>query len=998
MTPLTEKLTTRIRYKVLAATLVIVAVMGAIGWIGFYYIRAVSGSVAVTTQLTSPLLASALRASEATRRLVGLAHGADRICITEQGSDKGSSVPTWYAEFGVIGQLHAAAIRAGLSTQAKDLPEATNQFLTTMASIAELCRAKRSSSAAVDVGQREAVVSVDALLASVNEAVLALDGQMSLNEEHAKVALQLGQAAEADVQGVLSKTLFEIWPVLRSLYKLREHGGRLEDGIASRFDDDTPQKKQESDALRKNSLSTIKALAQRVAPRLTALGYEQQANAIGAHLQKIDASIKGTGGFEASERRLEQVTSQAEKMQASLTEVEQKLASEMSGLEEAARKLDADAQATMTKTINEASLIISFIAGLAALGTLLGALSYTDHLMTPIEALTRHAKQLQDTQDVGQRLPPDLLTRSDEIGRLATSFNGMIAALAEARQRLLAESRAEIKVQFDRLKTAIEGVPHGIYLIGADDRVLLSNARFAQLYGLNPQQITVGTQHDAITAAIGANGARTSSEIVETASGSGWVDMRQTIRTLADGRTMVVTRAPTSDGGAVIVHEDITERRRTEAKIAHMAHHDALTGLPNRVLFRDETAESLIRRKPQHTLALLYIDLDHFKAVNDTLGHPVGDSLLILVSKRLCACLREDDHVARLGGDEFAIVLNSNPPPDETTALAERIIESVAKPYEINGQQVIVGVSIGVAMAPIDGTDADRLMQSADMALYRAKREGGNVHCFFEPEMDARMHERRCLELALRKAVASNALQVYYQPLVGVKSNQVEEFEALLRWNDPERGSIPPSVFIPLAEETGLINEIGSWVLKRACQDAVTWPEEISVAVNISPLQFRTRTLVLNVVSALESSGLKPNRLELEITEGVLLNDTESTLATLKQLQQLGVRIAMDDFGTGYSSLSYLRKFNFNKVKIDRSFVGELDKTADSLAIVRAVSGLCASLGIDITAEGVETPEQLKTLREEGCTQIQGYLIGRPCPASDVPAYFEAEARAARKA
>jgi diguanylate cyclase (GGDEF)-like protein len=453
------------------------------------------------------------------------------------------------------------------------------------------------------------------------------------------------------------------------------------------------------------------------------------------------------------------------------------------------------------------------------------------------------------------------------------------------------------------------------------------------------------------------------------------------------------------NGGWVSTHEDITERRRTEAKIAHMAHHDALTGLANRVLFREQAMEALMRRKSQQTLAMLYIDLDHFKSVNDTLGHPVGDRLLVLASQRLCACLRDHDHIARLGGDEFAVLLNSNPSPDETAVLADRIIESVAKPYEIDGQQAIIGVSIGVAMAPTDGTDADRLMQSADMALYRAKKEGGNVYCFFEPEMDARMHERRCLELALRKAIASNGLQVYYQPLVGVKSNQVEEFEALLRWDDPERGSIPPAVFIPLAEETGLINEIGSWVLKRACHDAVTWPEEISVAVNISPLQFRTRTLVLNVLSALESSGLRPDRLELEITEGVLLNDTESTLATLKQLQELGVRIAMDDFGTGYSSLSYLRKFNFNKVKIDRSFVGELDKTKDSLAIIRAVSGLCASLGIDITAEGVETPEQLTTLREEGCTQIQGYLIGRPSPASDLPAYFQAETkRAARKA
>ncbi len=344
--------------------------------------------------------------------------------------------------------------------------------------------------------------------------------------------------------------------------------------------------------------------------------------------------------------------------------------------------------------------------------------------------------------------------------------------------------------------------------------------------------------------------------------------------------------------------------------------------------------------------------------------------------------------MARLGGDEFAVVMNGNPSIDEVERLAKRIIENVGKPYDIDGQQVVIGVSIGIAIAPSDGEDADRLMQGADMALYRAKRDGRNMHCFFEPEMDARMQERRVLEVALRKAISEEVLEVHYQPLVNIATNEVEEFEALLRWTDPARGPISPEIFIPLAEETGLINELSSWVLRRACDDAVSWPAHIRVAVNISPLQFRTRTLVLNVISALEASGLRPDRLELEITEGVLLNDTQATLQTLQQLQDIGVRIAMDDFGTGYSSLSYLRKFNFNKVKIDRSFVSALDKTKDSRAIIRAVSGLCNSLGIEITAEGVETEKQLKTLREEGCTQVQGYLLGRPGPASSVGAYF----------
>jgi diguanylate cyclase (GGDEF)-like protein len=400
-------------------------------------------------------------------------------------------------------------------------------------------------------------------------------------------------------------------------------------------------------------------------------------------------------------------------------------------------------------------------------------------------------------------------------------------------------------------------------------------------------------------------------------------------------------------------------------------------------------SEALLQRRADRSIAILYIDLDHFKAVNDTLGHPVGDRLLVMASGRLCACLRDDDPVARLGGDEFAVVLNSARGREEAAALAERIIQSLGQPYDIDGQHAAIGVSIGIALAPRDGEDTDSLMKSADLALYRAKRDGRNTHCFFEPEMDERVQERRALEIALRKAIASESLELHYQPLVNIQTGQVEEFEALLRWNDPVRGQISPAVFIPLAEETSLINEISSWVLRRACKDAAAWPSHVRVAVNISPLSFRTRSLPLIVITALDESGLRPDRLELEITEGVLLSDTESTLQTLSQLQNIGVRIAMDDFGTGYSSLSYLRKFNFDKIKIDRSFVNALDHTKDSRAIIRAVSGLCTSLGIEITAEGVETEEQLHTLREEGCTQVQGYLLGRPGPASSVASYFE---------
>ena len=644
----------------------------------------------------------------------------------------------------------------------------------------------------------------------------------------------------------------------------------------------------------------------------------------------------------------------------------------------------------MRETIREAMLVIGIVASLAAIGTFLGAVRFAYRLTGPIEALTQYTRALRKSTNADRPVPRDLITRQDEIGRLAFSFNDLLAALSEARRRLLEESRAEIKVQFERLKAAIEGMPQGVYLLGSDRRLLLSNAHFAELYNLGPGQIEIGIHSDDIAEACRRAGMGIDTEVIEPLHGrNGETGMSQSIRTLEDGRTIAVTIAPTSEGGEVVVHEDISERRRAEAKIAHMAHHDALTGLSNRTLFRQQTDELLRNLRESGTMAVLYMDLDHFKSVNDTLGHPVGDRLLVMASKRLCAVLREGDHVARLGGDEFAVVLNNNPTPTEVENLASRIIQSVGQPYNIDGQQAVIGVSVGIAMADEGGDDADRLMKNADMALYRAKKDGRNTHCFFEADMDARMQERRTLELALRNAIAAEGLQVHYQPLISVKTNEVEQFEALLRWPDSTHGLISPEVFIPLAEETGLINEIGAWVLKQACRDAAIWPSNVGVAVNISPLQFRARTLVLNVISALDDSGLSPNRLELEITEGVLLHDTQSTLQTLKQLQDIGVRIAMDDFGTGYSSLSYLRKFNFNKVKIDRTFVNGLEGSKDSRAIIRAVSGLCSTLGIDITAEGVETESQLDMLREEGCTQVQGYLLGRPGPVSTIAHYFD---------
>jgi diguanylate cyclase (GGDEF)-like protein len=430
---------------------------------------------------------------------------------------------------------------------------------------------------------------------------------------------------------------------------------------------------------------------------------------------------------------------------------------------------------------------------------------------------------------------------------------------------------------------------------------------------------------------------------------------------------------------------DVTAKRQAEARIVHMAHHDELTGLPNRVLFRDRLDEALLRtRRDRHKIAVLYLDLDQFKAVNDTMGHPAGDKLLMAAADRLRACLRESDMVARFGGDEFAVLQIELAGPHEAGALADRIVTLLSEPYDIDGQQVVIGASAGIALAPADGETSEQLLGNADIALYGAKGDGRGVFRFFEPTMDARLRAHRALELDLRKALRAGEFEVYYQPLVTLATGVISGFKALLRWHHPLRGMVAPGEFVPLAEETGLIVPIGEWVLRQACAEAAAWPDDLKVAVNLSPVQFKKSNLPQMVFAALASSGLRAARLELEITESVVLEESKTNLATLHRLRALGVAIAMDDFGTGYSSLSYLRAFPFDKIKIDRSFISELGESGDCKAIVRAITNLGLSLSIPTTAEGVETEEQLELLRKEGCTEMQGFLFSRPVPASEI--------------
>jgi diguanylate cyclase (GGDEF)-like protein len=432
--------------------------------------------------------------------------------------------------------------------------------------------------------------------------------------------------------------------------------------------------------------------------------------------------------------------------------------------------------------------------------------------------------------------------------------------------------------------------------------------------------------------------------------------------------------------------KEIAERERSQAENHYLAHHDPLTGLGNRVLLREQIEQALAQaRRTTETLAILFIDLDGFKSINDTLGHSLGDALLKCLADRLKASLRESDKIARLGGDEFAVIQMAEEQPKGASALASRLIDIIRTPCLVEGHQLMVGASIGIAVASPDKHDPERLLKSADLAMYRAKADGRGTYRFFEPEMDARAQARRLMEIDLRSASIDTAFELYYQPIIDLKRNRVTCLEALLRWRHEERGFIPPEEFIPLAEEIGVIGPLGEWVLRQACTDAVKWPENVRVAVNLSPVQFKHGGLLAAVARALATSGLPASRLDLEITESVLLEKTDVNLTTLNQLSDLGVRISMDDFGTGYSSLSYLRSFRFDKIKIDRSFVRDLAKNSDSLAIVRAIADLGTSFGMTIIAEGVETEDQLKHIEIEGCTEVQGFLFSPPRPASEIP-------------
>ncbi|MEA2739304.1 MAG: hypothetical protein QOH05_2611 [Acetobacteraceae bacterium] len=543
--------------------------------------------------------------------------------------------------------------------------------------------------------------------------------------------------------------------------------------------------------------------------------------------------------------------------------------------------------------------------------------------------------------------------------------------------------------QFDAV---LHNMSQGITFFDENQKLILSNRRYGEIYRLSSDQTRTGTLlRDILNLRIAYRSFPAMSQAEYLARREAFSRFREpydVIDELLDGRTIAMRYQPMPNGGWVATHEDITDRRRAEAALLHMARHDAMTQLPNRTLFHERLVQAIAATTRETHCAVLCFDLDGFKLVNDTLGHPVGDALLRAVAARLLGAVRDTDTVARLGGDEFAIIQAGLASSEQATILADRLITLMRQPHNLDGHRVVVGVSGGIAVAPGDGASPEMLLKKADIALYVAKTDARGTFRFFEPDMDVRLQGRRILELDLQNALPADEFGLQYQPILELRSGDIIAFEALIRWNHPERGLVDPGDFIPIAEDTGLILQIGEWALRTACRAAADWPEDICVTVNLSPVQFKGAHLLAVVRDALAASGLQPKRLVLEITESVLLESSDNRLTLLNQLRSLGIRIALDDFGTGYSSLSYLRNFPFDIIKIDRSFIRDVDTNPDSKVILGAIIDLARGLGMTTTAEGVETAQQLAALDESGCNSVQGYLFSRPLPVAEVAGWI----------
>jgi diguanylate cyclase (GGDEF)-like protein/PAS domain S-box-containing protein len=973
-----------LRTKLFIAFAIVACATAICGALSLLFVNRIGNAIMVYADITSPLQAESAALIDTAQRMrmyvfSSISNGTDPQTISTQLNLLDAESHTR------LGTLRALADRTGSRIEFDAAEQLEMRYLGLLQDIIEKSGSV-GTAAALNEGRRARFESLlrttkDQLSAIVDRA----DGFVAESEEKAKIDSQTGNATVAELADLVSELFTEINPRSRSAYKVLREIEQLDD-IVKLLAGRGSFAISDIERTTKNTLKRIDLIMARLQGRLrdregaeAFAGLQRGVADLRESLLGDDGLIKGYGATASAQAEIN-------RDRETLESIDRQYFDLLSQVQKAVTALNSDARATAASDVVNARNVVIGASLVAVLGALLLASAFARRITGPLTRLANHAVAIRQTGEMNQLSDDILVGGYDEIEKLVHSFNAMIVELGDARTRLIDWSKGEIQTQYERLSAAINNMPLGLCMFDAEQKLIVCNQRYAEIYGVSEEHTHPGTPLEAILehrlqVAADARGGECMmvERLAAIRAGKPWFEINE----LGDGRIIAMSYHPLSNGGSVAIHEDVTERRKAEQRIAHMAHHDALTDLPNRVHFREKTTEALSNMADGEKMAVLYIDLDHFKDVNDTFGHPIGDVLLRQVSERLRGCVRPSDAVARLGGDEFAVIQTAANQPVSATAMANRIIKELALPFDLDGHQAIIGASIGISVAPDDGDDADGLLKKADMALYRSKEDGRGIYSFFEPEMDARMQRRRALELDLRRAISLNQFEVHYQPLINLENNEISGFEALVRWRHPERGLVQPNDFIPLAEETGLIGPIGNWVLNQACSDALKWPDHVKIAVNLSPVQFN-KTLVLDVISALAKSGLAPNRLELEITETVLMQDTDSTIAMLNQLRDLGVRIAMDDFGTGYSSLGYLRKFPFDKIKIDRSFISDMDEKADSIAIVRAVTGLGATLGISTTAEGVETVEQLRQLRLEGCTEAQGFLISKPRPASEL--------------
>ena len=562
---------------------------------------------------------------------------------------------------------------------------------------------------------------------------------------------------------------------------------------------------------------------------------------------------------------------------------------------------------------------------------------------------------------------------------------GMVFLIVRQLRRQHVAAQRKLREKSQHLDTAITNMTQGLLLFDSSGRLVICNQQYLDMFGLSAEIVKPGCHlRDMILhrQRLGSFVGDVEAYCARFLDPNGSL-VQDTVTETPDGRTIRLIYKRSPDGGWATTLEDVTEVRRDQARIEHLAHYDALTDLPNRALLQRHAGE-LLKDGEGRPFAILYIDIDEFKRINDTLGHLIGDEFLKRVAERLRQSIGPDDFIARLGGDEFAILQRGMGNAGDVEALVARVYQALRTPFDCHGHHLSSDASIGIAIAPRDGSDLFDLLKNADLAMYAAKAAGRRTYRFFDPAMQQRANHRRELEADLRAALAQNSLELHYQPQVDLHSDRVTGCEALLRWRHPVRGMVSPADFVPVAEETGLIEEIGQWVLRTACAEAAGWPADVRIAVNVSPIQFRSETLSLKVASILAETRLDPRRLELEITEAVLIADDDAALATLNQLRALGVHIALDDFGTGYSSLQYLQHFPFDKIKIDRSFVKEVTRNASSASIIRAVVSIAADRDMITTAEGVETLQQRETVQNLGCTQMQGFLFSAARPAQEI--------------